>query len=57
MSGHSHIDFRAIPSKLNLIHARSHKMNSSSTVSSLMSFGIGDVIGIESGSFITNQDR
>jgi hypothetical protein len=56
MASHSHVDFCAISSKLNLIHARSHKMNSSFTVFSHI-FRYRDNTWVKSVSFVSNQDR
>jgi hypothetical protein len=53
MPSHSHVDFCAISSKLNLIHAGSHKMNSSFTVFSHI-FRNRDNARVKSVSFISN---
>jgi hypothetical protein len=44
MPNHSHVDFRAVPSKRDFIHARGHKMNPR-LLSSPMFFGIETLLG------------
>ena len=53
---HAHVDFRAIPSKLDLIHAGGHKTNSSSAVFSHI-LPYRPIVRIKSISLIPNQDR
>jgi hypothetical protein len=56
MRRYAHVDFRAIPPKLNFIHARGHKMNSPSAVFPQI-LRYRHIIRIKSVTLIPNQDR
>ena len=56
MRSHAHVDFRAIPSKLNFIHAGGHKINSPTDVLSHV-LRYRHFARIKSVSLIPNQDR
>jgi len=53
---HAHVDFRAIPSKLNFIHTGGHKINSPTDVLSHV-LRYRHFARIKSVSLIPNQDR
>jgi hypothetical protein len=56
MRSRAHVDFRAIPSKLNLVHAGGHKINPPSAVFSHI-LRYRQIVRIKSVSLIPNQDR
>ena len=56
MRSYAHVDFRAIPSKLHLIHARSHKINSPAAVFSHI-LRYRHIVRIKSVPLIPNEDR
>ena len=56
MCGYSHVDFRAILSKLDFIHVRGHKMNPPCPVFSQV-FWDEDTARVKSVSFVSNHDR
>ena len=56
MCDYFHLDLRAAPSKLDFIHARSHKMNPLSPVFSQVLW-YGDTARVKSSSFVSDHNQ